>query len=307
MKKLPLHLGVCLGIVFLTVRVSGQVRADYDTLVHQGNTQLQSGSNDLALSTAQSAIKLNADRWEAYALAGGALINLKRYEDAADNISHAIDHAPAAKQLGLRDLRRQCFAAEAGTPANPVPAPAAAVSSATTQSEIVLWKSIESSASPEDFQAYLKAYPQGAFAPLAQRHLAELQAQAEQAQWKAIENSSNPADFQAYLKQYPNGAFVTQAQSNLADAEKAQAERIAQERQTSVWTDARTSLMWTKHDNGANVTWKQALDYCSTLRLAEYSDWRLPTLAEFQGFYDAGVKLNKVERAVLQLSGFEHN
>jgi hypothetical protein len=187
MKRLLFSLVVCLVAISCTCRASGQVPADYDALVHQGNAQLQASSNDLALATANSAIKAAPDRWEAYALAGGALMNLKRYEEAADDFSKAIDRAPEAKQQGLRDLRRQCFAAEsdaAPPTATPglaqQPAPAPAPSGTTTQAEIVLWKSIETSTNPDDFKTYMRQYPNGAFAALAQRHLAEAEEKAEQ-------------------------------------------------------------------------------------------------------------------------------
>jgi tetratricopeptide (TPR) repeat protein len=98
-----------------------QTTANYDGLVRQGNTQLQSGNNDAALTSANAAIRANADRWEAYAVAGGALMNLKRYEEATDQFGHAIDHAPEAKQAGLRDLRRKCLVLEAGSPSTAVP------------------------------------------------------------------------------------------------------------------------------------------------------------------------------------------
>jgi serine/threonine-protein kinase len=53
-----------------------------------------------------------------------------------------------------------------------------------------------------------------------------------------------------------------------------------------VWTDPATGLMWAKKDNGSDVNWQQAMDYCQNLQLAGYSDWRLPTLDELQGIYD---------------------
>ena len=34
------------------------------------------------------------------------------------------------------------------------------------------------------------------------------------------------------------------------------------------WTDPDTGLMWTKKDNGSDVDWNQASDYCSKLQLA---------------------------------------
>lgn len=52
------------------------------------------------------------------------------------------------------------------------------------------------------------------------------------------------------------------------------------------WTDPATGLMWTGKDNGGHVTWNKAMKYCRDLRLAGYSDWRLPSMAELQGIYD---------------------
>jgi hypothetical protein len=54
-----------------------------------------------------------------------------------------------------------------------------------------------------------------------------------------------------------------------------------------VWTDPSTGLMWTDKDNGKDVTWKKAMKYCGDLRLAGYSDWRLPNMAELQPIYDS--------------------
>jgi len=186
MKRLLFSLVVCLGTIAGTFQASGQAPTDYDALVHQGNAQLQAGSNDLALATANSAIKLNADRWEAYALAGGALMNLRRYDEAISRLTEAMDRAPQDKQTGLRELRKQCFAAEAG--AAPGAPPSAASANApppegkTTQAEIVLWKSIENSTNPADFRTYLDQYPNGAFAALAQRHLSDAQKYGRQQQ-----------------------------------------------------------------------------------------------------------------------------
>ncbi|MFZ0278704.1 MAG: DUF1566 domain-containing protein [Candidatus Sulfotelmatobacter sp.] len=61
----------------------------------------------------------------------------------------------------------------------------------------------------------------------------------------------------------------------------------AQETQTrGFWTDPSTGLMWTEKDNGKDVAWKKAMKYCRALRLAGYSDWRLPNMAELQPIYD---------------------
>jgi tetratricopeptide (TPR) repeat protein len=161
--------GLALAIVGFNAVAQGT--ADYDALVRQANSQLQAGNNEQALSTANAAIRANTSRWEAYAVAGGALLNLKQYEEAADQFSKAIDYAPEAKKVGLRDLRKQCLLAESGPSPSPTPTPSP---SPTSQAEIVLWKTIEHSTNSADFQAYLQQYPNGAFAPLARNHLQTL-------------------------------------------------------------------------------------------------------------------------------------
>ncbi|MFZ0301618.1 MAG: DUF1566 domain-containing protein [Terracidiphilus sp.] len=57
------------------------------------------------------------------------------------------------------------------------------------------------------------------------------------------------------------------------------------------WTDPDTGLMWTRKDNGSDVDWNQASDYCSKLQLAGLSDWRLPSIEELQGIYDPSVSI----------------
>ena len=42
-------------------------------------------------------------------------------------------------------------------------------------------------------------------------------------------------------------------------------------------------------DNGKDVTWGKANEYCRQLRLGGYSDWRLATLGELKGIYDISV------------------
>lgn len=61
---------VSLGVVCVAVCAIAQSLPNYDALVQQGEAQLQAGNNDAALSSANAAIKLNGERWEAYAVAG---------------------------------------------------------------------------------------------------------------------------------------------------------------------------------------------------------------------------------------------
>ncbi len=62
---------------------------------------------------------------------------------------------------------------------------------------------------------------------------------------------------------------------------------VSQEPQVhGYWIDSSTGLMWAAKDNGKAMSWKGAVKYCRTLRVAGYSDWRLATLDELKGIYD---------------------
>ncbi len=65
-----------------------------------------------------------------------------------------------------------------------------------------------------------------------------------------------------------------------------QATSAAQAGQSNTWTDPQTGLMWARQDNGSNVNWNQATEYCRRLSLAGYRDWRLPTTDELAAIYD---------------------
>lgn len=70
-------------------------------------------------------------------------------------------------------------------------------------------------------------------------------------------------------------------------AELLASQTAAQEAQArEYWTDPSTGLMWTAKDNGKDLNWRKAVDYCRDLRLDGYSDWRLANLSELQGIYD---------------------
>jgi hypothetical protein len=60
------------------------------------------------------------------------------------------------------------------------------------------------------------------------------------------------------------------------------------------WTDPVTGLMWARQDNGSDVDWPEADAYCSKLKLANHSDWRLPTLEELQQIYDPDIMVRQV-------------
>ncbi len=45
-------------------------------------------------------------------------------------------------------------------------------------------------------------------------------------------------------------------------------------------TDKKTGLMWQKNDNGIQYNWVEASCYCENLSLADFDDWRIPTVDE---------------------------
>jgi len=53
------------------------------------------------------------------------------------------------------------------------------------------------------------------------------------------------------------------------------------------WVDPLTGLMWAAKDNGGNVSWRAARKYCKDLRLGGFSDWRMPTIEEFEARWAA--------------------
>ncbi len=61
--------------------------------------------------------------------------------------------------------------------------------------------------------------------------------------------------------------------------------RIVDERETQVYRDFKTGLMWATRDNGKDIGWKKATIYCQSLGLAGYEDWRLPTIEELENLH----------------------
>jgi hypothetical protein len=53
-------------------------------------------------------------------------------------------------------------------------------------------------------------------------------------------------------------------------------------------TDLNTGLMWQQGDahNSSGRTWQQAVDYCAASGLADYHDWRLPSITELTSIVD---------------------
>ncbi|HEY1382486.1 MAG TPA: caspase family protein [Dongiaceae bacterium] len=150
-------------------------------------------------------------------------------------------------------LKEAALAAPA-TPPTPAPQPQAQTDNPNQQAELLFWDSIKSSDNPATFEAYLKQFPNGIFAGLAQAKVAELKAkqdnqpataeqqakarsEADAAAWSGIKDSDNPALFEAYLKQFPDGTFAPLAQARLDELKKKQ---VAAAEPTDTQSAART-------------------------------------------------------------------
>ena len=44
--------------------------------------------------------------------------------------------------------------------------------------------------------------------------------------------------------------------------------------------------MWNRRDNGSDLDWLKATDYCAKSKLAGHTEWRLPSIEELEGIYD---------------------
>ena len=53
----------------------------------------------------------------------------------------------------------------------------------------------------------------------------------------------------------------------------------------AVYKDTETGLMWQIEDNGVDVSWSAAKDYCEQLNSGGFTDWRVPTQDELATLY----------------------
>lgn len=53
--------------------------------------------------------------------------------------------------------------------------------------------------------------------------------------------------------------------------------------------DSRSKLMWTKTDNGSDITWSDAIKYCENLSLNGFNDWRLPSVLDLRATNDSDI------------------
>lgn len=76
---------------------------------------------------------------------------------------------------------------------------------------------------------------------------------------------------------YDDDSYVTTPSSPVAPEDRDISEYISF---NGLAYDEITKLAWQKGDDGELKTWRQAFEYCRSLRLANQTQWRLPTLQE---------------------------
>lgn len=60
-------------------------------------------------------------------------------------------------------------------------------------------------------------------------------------------------------------------------------------------TDPSTGLMWANQDNGEDITWEDAKNYCENYRGGGYRNWRMPTQDELAGLYESSTQKGKIK------------
>ncbi|HRH44989.1 MAG TPA: Vps62-related protein, partial [Pyrinomonadaceae bacterium] len=92
--------------------------------------------------------------------------------------------------------------------------------SPTSTVELQYWEAVKTSNDPQDFQSYLRDYPNGQFTPIARLKLQQLQgggtnptltppnSNTEDQYWNSISSSQRAQDFQGYLSSYPTGKYA---------------------------------------------------------------------------------------------------
>ncbi|MEA3548126.1 MAG: DUF1566 domain-containing protein [Thermodesulfobacteriota bacterium] len=75
---------------------------------------------------------------------------------------------------------------------------------------------------------------------------------------------------------------------------RAQEERF-EVMQNGTVKDQKTGLIWAAQDNGANLTWGEALAYCKNYSAGGHKDWRMPTPEELATLYGASKEIKSEE------------
>jgi hypothetical protein len=139
MERVPRFVFAVTLAAFMLPLVLLAQTADYDKVISQAKADLAAGHNADALAGSQKAIQMDASRWQAYLVAGSALQNQKQFDLAVDNYSKAIERAPEAKKIGVRNVLEQCMREKLSAPSSPAALAPAATAEGATFKETLDW------------------------------------------------------------------------------------------------------------------------------------------------------------------------
>lgn len=127
--------------------------------------------------------------------------------------------------------------AQAARRAAELEAEAAARKAEQDRQDRIYWNQTGAAGDEAGLRAYLKRYPDGLFAELAQERLAVFEdarraeaAAADRAAWDAAVRTGTPRSYQDYLAAYPDGAFAEEARQKLAELSVSPDEEAARKR-----------------------------------------------------------------------------
>jgi hypothetical protein len=69
-------------------------------------------------------------------------------------------------------------------------------------------------------------------------------------------------------------------------AARIEADRTERERIDGGYLQEETGLLWARADNREDLDWYAAGDYCTELEVADWTDWRMPTIEELEGLHE---------------------
>jgi hypothetical protein len=126
------------------------------------------------------------------------------------------------------------------------------------------------------------------------KHIIEAVTPDELDHWRGIAEVTKP---QQEMVAMDLGSVRGKRLQAAADVERQRQEQAIERRrqveaQRPVWPDPSTNLVWATLDNGNDVNWNEADNYCRALNLGGYSDWRLPEIGELMTIYDPNANLN---------------
>lgn len=93
-------------------------------------------------------------------------------------------------------------------------------------------------------------------------------------------DTADPARETIFLAPFVNASFLQAVQEILEEI------RLMQELTTGIYLDQKTGLLWAARDNGRDIDWRRAFEYCEQLALAGFEDWRMPSLAELENLME---------------------